>query len=855
VIELPVDLNKVGWHFGQQRILVLDGDITASLSGARAPEPFVMRANSGDCVDYNHTNLVPSVYQLDDFQVKTPTDVIGQHIHLVKFDVTSADGSGNGWNYEDGTFSPHEVQERIHAFQASGFTPNGDPHDGTFLDLSGTPTTLAATPFAGPCPMATASQQGGCAGARTTRQRWYIDPGWTGNVFTHDHFGPSTHQQAGLYGTMLIEPRDSQWLDPATGTAYGGRADGGPTSWRADIIDGTDAYREFYLEFADFQIAYRSPEGDGAGFLNGGNQAVNPSYRNEPGLPHVLLPQQDPLLNAVTDEALGIPGCGQNPTGTWTGCAPEAISAADPGTFVVNMRNEPLAYRLRDPSSNTQATGLMGDLSYAFKSGDFVGKGKNKTWEPFLRDDDRLNTEPADWPYGIQTATQGALAGDPFTPLLQVYPGDKVSVRVQVGAHEEGHNFSINGIKWLQNWRSGVSGFRNSQMAGISEYFFFQVPAMAQAQGKGGDDYRYMTGSSVDAMWNGSWGLLRAYDDLQPDLEPLPSNSEPPFKGGAPATCPANAPIVEYEVFAVAAQDILGPDGLEYHPDFNDPTALLYVNGNDLEPDADGDPPEACLTRRGRNAKVDIRAPECPLRLKADRRVEPLILRANAGDCIKVTLFNRLPDAATWAARYDSPDEDGFNSLPMIVNEFNANQLTPSRYVGLHAQLVAYAMEDDDGMNVGLNKEQTIPPMDIAPTEKPCGVACGSYTWYAGNIVLGATTQYVPIEFGATNLMASDPIKGSNKGLIGALIIRVLPRLRGHPSGRRQHAVRQRQVRIQRGRPGTDGVPRGGARGLRHEGHQLPDRSHLASPRDRPYGGSDGHPHRGLHRRLLELGR
>ena len=52
---------------------------------------------------------MPGVYELDDFQVRTPTDIIGQHIHLVKFDVTSSDGAGNGFNYEDGTFSPDEV--------------------------------------------------------------------------------------------------------------------------------------------------------------------------------------------------------------------------------------------------------------------------------------------------------------------------------------------------------------------------------------------------------------------------------------------------------------------------------------------------------------------------------------------------------------------------------------------------------------------------------------------------------------------------------------------------------------------------------------------------------------------------
>ena len=26
-------------------------------------------------------------------------------------------------------------------------------------------------------------------------------------VFTHDHFGPSTHQQAGLYAGLVVEPQ------------------------------------------------------------------------------------------------------------------------------------------------------------------------------------------------------------------------------------------------------------------------------------------------------------------------------------------------------------------------------------------------------------------------------------------------------------------------------------------------------------------------------------------------------------------------------------------------------------------------------------------------------------------------
>ena len=96
-------------------------------SNTRAPEPFFIRTATNDATELWHTNLVPNYYELDDFQVRTPTDVIGQHIHLVKFDVTSSDGGSNGWNYEDGTFGPNEVRDRIHAIMNAGGLYGFDP--------------------------------------------------------------------------------------------------------------------------------------------------------------------------------------------------------------------------------------------------------------------------------------------------------------------------------------------------------------------------------------------------------------------------------------------------------------------------------------------------------------------------------------------------------------------------------------------------------------------------------------------------------------------------------------------------------------------------------------------------------
>src|SRR6185503_20237984 len=108
-------INAAGWHDRQGRITVLEEDALDMLNGVLRPEPLFFRANSGDCIDYRVTNLMAKDLNLDDFQVYQGTDIVGQHIHLVKFDVTSSDGAGNGWNYESGALAPEAVRETIAA--------------------------------------------------------------------------------------------------------------------------------------------------------------------------------------------------------------------------------------------------------------------------------------------------------------------------------------------------------------------------------------------------------------------------------------------------------------------------------------------------------------------------------------------------------------------------------------------------------------------------------------------------------------------------------------------------------------------------------------------------------------------
>jgi hypothetical protein len=650
VVQLDLPVNKYGWHDPQARILVLDRDYDATLARTRPPEPLFFRANSGECIEFHHTNTTPDALEADDFQLFTPTDTIGQHIHLVKFDVTASDGSANGWNYEDGTFAPHDVEARIAAANAEGgaFVADGA------LDASGAQLRLEAKrhPALASAPL----------GTQTTIQRWYADPlvSQTGSdrtlrtVFTHDHFGASSHQQHGLYAALIVEPAGSRWRDPQTGTFFGTRDDGGPTSYRADILTANpaDSFREFNLAIADFALVY-----DAQG------KPVNP--------PNV---KAAPLPIAVTH--------GDVPS-------PEAIANSDPGTMLFNYRNEPIPLRIASRTNGrwAQKAGAAGDMANVFRSD---------------------------------------IHGDPGTPLLRAYAGDRVQIRLIQGAQEEQHAFTMHGAKWLHDASDPDSGYTNQQPIGISEHMEFVLEDGMPAQ-TGGQvaDFMYQSAPAGD-LWNGTWGIFRSYRKKQADLAELPSNAPGPEVPNHGCEGAGGKPR-QYRVHAIAAKGNLPGNRLVYNERFDiyDPDAILLVDADDL-----------------------------PAVRAGTRRPEPLILRARAGECVQITLVNDLPTSLT-----PSPQ---WTTMPPIVDGFNVNQVRPSTQIGLHPQLVQYDVNASDGANVGVNKVSTIGPGQTAV-----------YRWFMGTIERGRGKPVVtPIEFGAVNLREmGDVIQHGVHGAIGGLIV------------------------------------------------------------------------------------
>ena len=166
-VQADIVYNRYGWHDPQGRFFVLKEEIEkygtldhylAKIEcGEIRPEPLVIRANAGDCIEIRFTNLLPEFIEESPFQMRTLTDIVGYHIHLVKFDTIVSDGSANGWNNIAGARQYETIIERFHA--------NEELH----------------------------------------------------TVFFHDHLFANMHQQHGLFGALIIEPAGAEFLDPRTG--------------------------------------------------------------------------------------------------------------------------------------------------------------------------------------------------------------------------------------------------------------------------------------------------------------------------------------------------------------------------------------------------------------------------------------------------------------------------------------------------------------------------------------------------------------------------------------------------------------------------------------------------------------
>lgn len=243
--------------------------------------------------------------------------------------------------------------------------------------------------------------------------------------------------------------------------------------------------------------------------------------------------------------------------------------------------------------------------------------------------------------------------GDPDTPILETYPGDPIRIRLLDGAHEEQHVLNITGMPWRKEIANVKSPLVQSQTIGISEAFNIQINEPYAA-----GDYLYYSGG-IDDLWLGLWGIIRAYAVPYEYLLPLCG-----MKPIAPVkTPPPGAVIRKFEIAAIQSDIVYNRFG------DHDPEGLIFVPM--------------------KYARDIMRGKKEPV---------PLVLRANAGDWIEVTLHNL----------FDPKKPIEYHDYPSVPLDFPHE---PGNRVSLSPQFLKYDPVCSSGINVGYNAaEQTVAP-------------------------------------------------------------------------------------------------------------------------------------------------
>lgn len=328
--------------------------------------------------------------------------------------------------------------------------------------------------------------------------------------------------------------------------------------------------------------------------------------------------------------------------------------------------------------------------------------GVNYRLEPF---EARRNSDPAN-------LFDSSVHGDPFTPMLRAYSGDRVKFQLFQLSQEESHGFELERFRWKHEPRDPQSNVVQAQHIGMLEYFEVDVPVNDYLDESGGilfsSDYQYRYGGADD-FFLGAWGLLRTYGcsdppkGPRPGLRQLPDNIVPCPQAPAPAPRPAaqmdpvqnpshlcqpGAPEKSFTIAAINLDIVYNSAG------DHDPNGVMYA----LEADV-------------------------PALRAGTKKPEPLVIRANAGDCVTVTFKNQLDPAKTQPHCHEAIEpgqlgfEEGVLAYPACVDEPPKNEVNVPGFqpfpVSARASIVPQLMDYRElsaGSNMGNNYDTTIAP-------------------------------------------------------------------------------------------------------------------------------------------------
>ncbi len=270
---------------------------------------------------------------------------------------------------------------------------------------------------------------------------------------------------------------------------------------------------------------------------------------------------------------------------------------------------------------NAGGSPVASDIDGSFREFMLFLHNNNPVEGPFSQGGATINLRAEPWRLrdgeGLDPAYRfsSVLHGAPHTQTIGAYVGDPVVIR-GMGLVERVGGIRFTGHRFHQERTTDLSDVRDATFIGISERFDVSLDGGAGGPGGYTGDYLYYSTLGKD-FESGAWGILRVIGNQNSRLQPLPDQPLPPggdsfpelrFTGTPPPSledgpgdaCPQGAPVREYDISltnaSIVYNDFLIPDiaGVAYQP----------------------------------SDAVD------------DEVRSPVVMRANAGECLRVNLTN-----------------------------------------------------------------------------------------------------------------------------------------------------------------------------------------------------------------------
>ncbi|WP_181788237.1 hypothetical protein, partial [Streptomyces phytophilus] len=605
-------------------VYVLNEDKKAVLEGRKAVEPLVIRSNVGDCVAITFGSELKDTVQ----------SKVNMHTHLVQFDPLASDGVVGGFAFEQSVFdtaredrsltSVDAGRDRITVSSTDRLRPGISVGIGVGRSSVEVRTIEAVdgSRLTLDRPLSGDHAPGEPVTVEFVQYRWYSDVD-SGTVFWHDHVDAVASWAHGLFAAHVIEPPGSVYRDPRTGAEARSGTIVDIVNTRGSVgVGQSGSFREYTL------------------FLGNGRRGRGELYTP--------------------------PGQGLNPFNNGQECEEGSI----------NLRAAPLGERT--PPGDTPADPATTDQRQEYNGARCRNAFSRAPDDPANPDG---NTVPATVTTVDPYAFSSVKYGDPPTPLLRAYAGDPVVIR-GVGVNDRAEALRVQGHRFRMERFNPDGQLMDTATLGVSERFDYVLDGGAGGPSRSAGDYLYYS-TRTFALESGAWGIFRVHDRLRDDLKPLPGRSSPRSGAGFPLQRPATGDT----------QSRPGPDPAPaYGPDGTPDTSVVSSTAQPC--------PASARTVSYDVSVIDAPLPTAPYRdaegvvyaLTSDvaairdgsKRVEPLVLRANKGDCVAVTLRN---DTSA-DSRYGGT-RAGFDLAELTRNQ----QLGGGSAIGLNADTTVGAGE------------------------------------------------------------------------------------------------------------------------------------------------------------------